>query len=57
MEKELTPEEKAAVELEFDRYMKEAILLEGNKLREEESMPPLTMEELQEAAGENEGKE
>ncbi|MCD8398815.1 MAG: hypothetical protein LUD12_16855 [Lachnospiraceae bacterium] len=57
MEKELTPEEKAAVELEFDRYMKEAILSEGNKLREEEGLPPLTMEELHEAAGKAEEKE
>ena len=50
MDKDLSPEEKQQVVEEFDRFMKESILQIGNEIREEEGLPPLSMEDMLEGS-------
>lgn len=51
MDKDLSPEEKQQVVNDFDTFMKESILQIGNEIREEEGLPPLSMEEMLEGSG------
>ena len=51
MDKDLSPEEKKQVVNDFDTFMKESILQIGNEIREEEGLPPLSMEDMLEGSG------
>ena len=53
MDKRLSPEKQQQVVENFDRFMKESILQIGNELREEEGLPPLSMEDMLESSGQD----